>query len=393
MAPQLTIPSTDITNPPDGNKPYTTYTIAISTPSSLRPSQIFKRYTEFEALDKALRAETNAPSPASLPAKSWFSKTVGNEKLTEERRKGLEGYMQAIETAENPQWRNSVVWKEFLGTPTAGSKSDKSRHFDGSRGAGGLNGGAISSSSAWLEAHNELKSQLHIARMALARREQATTPTSQHEAGAAAKKALLRSGTLIAKLEDGLRRMSGNKTMSKEDLAQAEILGEGEIRRRRDLISAARKEREGLENVLNTLAVKSAVAGLSNPGQQSAAATAGAKKDLFQGPDGTSSSPSAPKLYQSGGGRRVLGGPPPKETEKTRELDNQGIVQLQKQIMETQDLDVEDLTKAVRRMKEMGIMINEELEEQSTLLNLVDEDVDRLGGKIDVAKKRIRKIN
>ena len=44
-------------------------------------------------------------------------------------------------------------------------------------------------------------------------------------------------------------------------------------------------------------------------------------------------------------------------------------------------------------MKEMGVAINEELIEQGQLLDVVDQDVDRVGGKIDIARKRIRKIN
>jgi regulator of vacuolar morphogenesis len=61
--------------------------------------------------------------------------------------------------------------------------------------------------------------------------------------------------------------------------------------------------------------------------------------------------------------------------------------------MREQDLDVQDLTAIVRRMKDMGIAINEELVDQGQLLDVLDQDVDRVGAKIDVAKKRIRKIN
>jgi len=40
----------------------------------------------------------------------------------------------------------------------------------------------------------------------------------------------------------------------------------------------------------------------------------------------------------------------------------------------------------------MGIAINEELEDQIKMLERVDEDVDRVKGKIDIAKKRVGKI-
>jgi len=44
-------------------------------------------------------------------------------------------------------------------------------------------------------------------------------------------------------------------------------------------------------------------------------------------------------------------------------------------------------------MKEMGIQINEELVVQNSMLGLLEQDVDRVGGKIDVARKKIGKIH
>lgn len=82
-----------------------------------------------------------------------------------------------------------------------------------------------------------------------------------------------------------------------------------------------------------------------------------------------------------------------KETAETRELDNQGVMQLQKQKMADQDLDVEELTRIVMRQRELGVAINQELEVQNEMLKRVDEDVDRVQGKLDIAKKRIGKIH
>jgi regulator of vacuolar morphogenesis len=89
---------------------------------------------------------------------------------------------------------------------------------------------------------------------------------------------------------------------------------------------------------------------------------------------------------------RVLGAPVP-ETDKTRQLDNEGVVQLQRQLMQDQDLDVEELAKIVRRQREMGLAIHGELELQNEMLDRVDKDVDRVKGKIDIAKKRVSKIS
>jgi regulator of vacuolar morphogenesis len=154
-------------------------------------------------------------------------------------------------------------------------------------------------------------------------------------------------------------------------------MGDGEIRRRRDLIGAAKKEVEGLEAVLRSAAPTRSNQPSSAP-NASAAATPESKADLFRG----ASKPSG----------RVLGGPL-KETERTRELDNSGVLQLQQQVMQEQDEDVMSLGKTVSRLKDMGIMINEELELQNEMLGILDSDVDRHQSKLNVAKKRIGKIS
>lgn len=238
----------------------------------------------------------------------------------------------------------------------------------------------------WLDLHTQLKSLLHEARTLLAKREHAPSTAAQHEASAGAKKGLVKANTLILRLEAGLAELAEGK-------AGGEKLGEGEIRRRRDLLSIARKEREGLDGVLNAWVVSKATA-------TTALASDPQKDGLFDGASNVGNGmpgafPSGPQQQRvaSSSRRRVLGGPPAKETERTRELDNEGVLKLQQQIMKEQDMDVEDLTKVVRRMKDMGIAINDELVEQSQLLDMLDQDVDRVTGKVQIAKKRISKIN
>ncbi|KAK5014729.1 hypothetical protein LTR60_003213, partial [Cryomyces antarcticus] len=66
---------------------------------------------------------------------------------------------------------------------------------------------------------------------------------------------------------------------------------------------------------------------------------------------------------------------------------------LQQQILAEQEDDVLDLGRVVRRMKEMGIQINDELAVQNQLLDLLDDDATRVADKIGVARKRIKKIS
>ncbi|KAF1834745.1 hypothetical protein BDW02DRAFT_549630 [Decorospora gaudefroyi] len=379
MAPlKISIPDAHDQHPEHG-KAYTEYTLKIDHPFPRATASLKKRYSDFAALDSALRSEVGSTPPVALPPKSWLGgflglgNTAGSPDAIEKRRAGLEVYIRALEESEDGRWRRSKAYKDFL---ALGDKDGKKvPGFPGSQ----FGKDRVRDSSDWLDKHSELKSSLQDARTWLTKREQATAATAQHEAAANAKKSLVRAGTLLSALDEGLGRLSG----SSSDESSGEKLGEGEIRRRRDMISGLRKERDGLESVLNSMAVKAAISGsgtTSTAGTSSAAVTESQKAGLFKG--ASSTKPSS---------RRVLGAPAP-ETDKTRELDNQGVLQLQKQIIQEQDEDLVDLTTVVRRMKEMGVQINTELIEQNPLLGLLEEDVERVDGKVKIAKKRIEKI-
>jgi regulator of vacuolar morphogenesis len=218
----------------------------------------------------------------------------------------------------------------------------------------------------WLDIHRDLKQNLHEARQCLSRRDAAVdngNSTAAAEAGAAAKRVLVRSGTLIATLADGLRKIQ-----------EAKRLGEGELRRRRDLVSQARMEREGLDKLSNSMPNSTSASGRGGLSQGQASATD--KAGLLKGgrPAG-----------------RVLGAPLP-ETDKTRELGNEGVLQLQKEEMQNQELAVEQLTAVIRRQREMGERIHEEVEDQIRLLDELDQDTDRTGAKLKVANNRIKKM-
>jgi regulator of vacuolar morphogenesis len=374
MAPlKISIPNAQ-TKTPESGKPYTEYTIKIDHPFPRATSSVSKRYTDFANLDSALRSVVAAP-PASLPPKSWslfgIGSSLGSPEQVEKRRQGLEEYLRAIENSEDARWKTCQVYRQFLGLDDKDSK--RAAGFPGSH----FGKDRVRDSSDWLDKHSEVKSSLQDARRWLTAREQATAASAQHDAAANAKRSLLRAESLLAALEEGLRRLSGTSG----DEWSGEKLGDGEVRRRKDMISSSRKERDGLESVLNTMAAKAALSGsgtLSTPSTSSAAVTAEQKAGLFKG----ASKPS---------GRRVLGGAPV-ETERTRELDNEGVLQLQQQIIQEQDQDLVDLTTVVKRMREMGVAINEEVVQQNALLGLFEEDVQRVDGKIRIAKKRIEKI-
>ncbi|KAL4799829.1 hypothetical protein BDV19DRAFT_376223 [Aspergillus venezuelensis] len=382
MAPALEI-SVPTTTTSTTSPPYTIYNITLRLP--LRSFALSKRYSDFTTFHTTLTSQTSAPPPALLPPKFWFSNTVSNASLRESRRQGLEDYLRAINEATDPQWRNSPAWRAFLNLPSLGNNSSNGditassarlhAAATGPSALGGAGGEPITDPTLWLDCYRDMKAQLHDSRLHLTRRDQETTPQKQHESSARAKSALVRAGSLISALEDGLKRISESHMSGRSSGSGSSQLGDGEVRRRKDLLINARKERDGLEDLLNAMAAKSRV--------DNAVASIKDKEALM---NGNGSGSGGRKPARSG---RVLG----KETERTRELDNQGVVQLQRDMMQEQDLSVEELMKIVRRQKELGIQINEELEVQNEMLRMVDEDVTRLDGKIQVGKKRIGKIS
>lgn len=379
---QISIPTTSTATDNDNNKPYTLYHVQLTLP--IRIHETRKRYSDFVALYETLTAQTGAPPPASLPPKSWLRRTVNNPALTETRRIALEAFLRAILEAEDPRWRSSTAWRAFLNLPTAdstrlGTKQGQSLGL-------GVPEATIVDPNEWLDVHRQVKTHIHNARQLLKKREAAQTAQEQHAVSADAKAALVRAAAAIASLHTSLAalgRKKGGHGGDDDDggWGAPGSLGDGEIRRRRDLLGASKKEVESLETSLRSLVVKNA-GSMLNGASAGAVATDSDKEALWRGTG------AATGTHRSA---RVLGGPA-KETERTRELGNAGVLQLQRQIMAEQEEDVLEIGKAVSRMKEMGIMINEELVVQNQMLGLLDQDVGRVEGKIGVAKKKIGKI-
>jgi regulator of vacuolar morphogenesis len=61
--------------------------------------------------------------------------------------------------------------------------------------------------------------------------------------------------------------------------------------------------------------------------------------------------------------------------------------------MEHQDTSVDELAKVVRKQREIGLAIQTEVTEQNEMLRGVEEDVDRVKKKVDIAGKRSKKIS
>lgn len=366
MAPtvEIAIPTTSLS---PTSPQHTVYHITLRLP--LRSFTVAKRYSDFSSFHATLINQTNAEPPVPLPGKSWFSNTVSNERFREERRIGLEDYLRAINESPDGRWRTSPAWRAFLNLPTAAATSSAGTGNTSTRlhavitDPGNSSNGPITDPTLWLDYFRDMKSHLHDARLALSRRDQETTPQKQHESSAQAKSSLVRATSMISTLDDGLLNLSGRGTRSaKTDSPATPSLGEGELRRRKDLLINARKEKDGLEDLLHAMAAKSKI--------DHAVASIQDKDALMKVGNSLGGSGGRRTPAKSG---RVLG----KETERTRELDNEGVLQLQKQLMKDQDTSVEELMKVIIRQRELGTAIHDELEVQNELLKLADEDTDR----------------
>ena len=174
------------------------------------------------------------------------------------------------------------------------------------------------------------------------------------------------AGTKVTTLQNGLNVIDSGKGLAS--------LGEGELRRRRDLIRELNTEILGLERLSQAIATQRTTLSVPNASETSGS-------PLF----------TQHQRQQPVSTRRVFGAPPP-ETERTKGLDNQGVLQLQTQIMKEQDDQMDEFLKQVRRTRGIAEQIHEELGQQVDLLGGLEEDVDRVGDKLKRATKRADKL-
>ena len=194
--------------------------------------------------------------------------------------------------------------------------------------------------------------------------------SSAHSKKFQARKAIKQAQESLQKLEEhlGLGREAGG-------------VAAGELERRRDLlrgVASDLEELEGLARTLSTLPGGSVVVSAS-------ANISTSKAQLFDGGGGAglSSSPASSS-------RRVFG--KPVETERTRMLDNNGLLRLQELEMKAQDLGVEALGKVVERQKEIGLVISRELDQQNLMLEGVEEQANRVQNNLKTADKKAKRI-
>lgn len=333
----------------DKPKPHTVYQISV-TDLHKRTWQLWKRYSDFTSFHSDLTAECHNEPPLPLPPKShsffsWKS-TSNNPELVAERKVALERYLRSMLASKDAKWRESTAWNTFLNipltraTPTAGFTV-----------------------ASWLEEQSNLLDQTRSVRALLSKRDalvrQGDT-TAAHTTSVEAKKSL-------ATLVGGITKLAA----SLDNLAK-QGMAEGELRRRSDMVTRLQDELETCAKLANGF---KSVAARSNSTPVQASSV---DRQALLGDN-------KPK-------GRVLGKQKSLETEQTRPLDNHGLLQLQQQTIDDQDDRLSSITAVIRRQRDLGTAIYNELEQQNVLLDELSEDVDRTGRKLGKAGDQLKRL-
>ena len=356
-------------------KPHTVYEIHIQ--ASIRSWSTWRRYSEFVDLNDEFTKSTGASPPAPLPPKhAWtLRSSFHNAPLIEERKKGLETYLRAIIASKDSQWRDHYAFRQFLGVvvknaPPTGAASGLDKN------AGETNTRRFTSAT-WIEEHTDLQILVRDIRASLNKRDSlwdAGDMRASSSANVSAKRQLADLVERIGVLAKGL-----------EALGEAGMI-QGEMQRRTDMVARLQDDCEKLGKIVaaarQNVRPRPASAFIEssiNPAERAA---------LLGGGSGSPPDHARPVT-------RIFGAPQPqpRETAETRPLDDHGLLQLQKNKVEHQDEQLNNLSSVLKRQLHIGVAIHTEIEEQNKILDELNTDVDRVQGKIGTAKRIMNKLN
>ncbi|KAI8878787.1 Phox-like protein [Backusella circina FSU 941] len=369
-------------------KPHTVYQIKVH--AAVRNWMVWKRYSEFYKLDMQFSSifPKNKP-PVKLPPKRYFPSTFSDPEKIEERRLGLEAYLRGILSCRDDRWRLTDIWREFLSIPTGKS----------------LESSASYTLESWLDEYTtmsniarEIRSLINKRSTHIARNE----ISASHNCTVQAKKLLMNLSSRISSLESGLTGLSNASTLEGG-------MSEGEFRRRQDMLTTLKDEKEALMKLastgrqdsdlfynstkpttpMNNIGDRKSLLGDNN--SDKTASFYGGENYGFPEP----AKRDLPKRVNTIGNGRALGAAAKqlvKETEVTRGLDNQGLLQHQQELMSDQDSQVQQFSSILARQKQIGIAIGHELETQNQILDELDGDVGRTQTKLKYAGKKLQKI-
>ena len=281
-----------------------------------------------------------------------------DEAVLEERKRGLEVYLRAILSSREDCWRDSFAFRDFLGVPQVKT--------------GEVGAPSEFTSASWLDEHMDLQARVRDIRADVNKRDALSERgdvSSAHSTNVHAKKKLVAVLNRLGSLTDGLGALASRG------------LSEGELQRRTDMLARLQDDCEKLSKMVS-VARNPSRPGLGSGSVGGTSPAAPAARAALLGPV-----PDRPVA-------RVFGEAAVKaeETEQTRPLDNQGLLQLQQVQMDQQDSHLSQLSAILVRQKQLGLAISNEISEQNELLDDLNDEVTHVGRKLTKAKKDLNRL-
>lgn len=282
--------------------------------------------------------------------------------MLEDRRAGLELYLRTLLSHKDSTWRQSPSLLRFLDVPTSRAAPLPSDF----------------TLASWIDEQERLRSTVKEIRSMLSKRD---ALVARGQDAAEARKASVEAKTLLADLVKSLSTLSvGLDNLASQGLTQAEL------RRRTDLITGLQDEVETLSKLASS-SVRSAAAATAKGRAQEEGTASSAQEQRPSAGRIDLLGPAAASGTRSMG--RKIGAPV--ETDQTRPLDNQGLLQLQQQEMDTQDSRLSDITGILRRQRFLGEEIGRELELHNNELDGLDQEVDVTTDKMGKVRQKIKR--
>ncbi|KAJ3395929.1 hypothetical protein HDU92_004604 [Lobulomyces angularis] len=320
---------------------------------------IRKRFSDFTNLHQQISEKANIV----LPKKhySFFSRSTLDPLLVEDRRKDLENYLKKL--LDESKVLNSKIFMDFLEVPTSlrpGYKSASIAKKD--------DNASTFNSESWLAEFHRLESIcLEIIR---SQRYDSITISNN-------KKKYSTVFICFNKLENWLQT-------EKECL---KYITEEEKFRRLDLLSSLKEKKDTANKSIGYWENKN-----SNTPSNANVVNSEERNELlrFKGNSQNTENSSPESSLKNPRNQRKFG--LATETDLTRPLNSEGLLNLQTKIMEEQDQTLEVFSKVLKNQNVIAQAIGEELDLQNELLGEIDNDLGNVTTKFKHLEKKLNKV-
>lgn len=207
---------------------YTAYNLEVRLP--MRCYILQRRYSEFLKLHKLLTQEVGAAPPEPLPGKRTIMAMILPTELARQRVVSLEKYLKGISQAPDSRWRETSAWIHFLRLPAV-SVNKLLPMFNCMF--------SDVNSTSWAQRHREIGHQLRFTRKSLSRRD-TVEQIDNDVLFSSARSSIVACTHQLQLLQETSQRME-----------EQNLLGEGELRRQKELIATVKNEIQQLEKLLS----------------------------------------------------------------------------------------------------------------------------------------------